>query len=135
MQRTTQRSNASGPRAARIARLLFGGSSIIFLVFACVAELRGVQNDTPRQGWWQARGPVVPHDTFPADCSICHAEGDWHSVRDDFTFDHLAQTGVDLVGAHAQAECLRCHNDKGPVAVFDARGCSGCHEDVLFQYC
>ena len=35
-----------------------------------------------------------------------------------------------LAGAHEQARCLRCHNDRGPVATFAARGCSGCHEDV-----
>jgi hypothetical protein len=27
---------------------------------------------------------------------------------------------------------LRCHNDRGPVAVFERQGCGGCHEDVHF---
>lgn len=31
--------------------------------------------------------------------------------------------------AHAWASCLRCHNDRGPVVSFAARGCGGCHPD------
>jgi len=84
------------------------------------------------QQWQDARGPVVPHDTFPRDCSLCHEGQSWHVIRDDFVFDHAQETGVPLLGAHAQAECLRCHNDRGPVAQFAQQGCSGCHEDVHF---
>ncbi len=104
--------------------------SLGLLLIACVTRMSDVQNDTPRQGWWEQRGPVVPHGTFPSDCSLCHAGNEWHEIRADFEFDHATETGVELVGAHAAAECLRCHNDKGPVATFFARGCSGCHEDV-----
>ena len=32
---------------------------------------------------------------------------------------------VALRGAHAQAGCLLCHNDRGPVQQFAARGCGG----------
>ena len=84
----------------------------------------------PRQGWNPASGPVVPHDKFPADCSLCHVGKDWHTLRPDFAFDHLAKTGVDLQGAHRKAECLLCHNDRGPVQEFAVKGCSGCHADV-----
>lgn len=80
--------------------------------------------------WWSGLGPVLPHDSFPADCKLCHTGSDWNSLRDDFHFDHLKETGVPLVGAHEDAQCLRCHNDRGPVAVFEARGCQGCHEDL-----
>ncbi len=80
--------------------------------------------------WWAGFGPVLPHDTFPGDCSLCHEGGDWSSVRSDFTFDHEAETGVPLNGAHADATCIRCHNDRGPAGVFASRGCAGCHEDV-----
>jgi hypothetical protein len=80
--------------------------------------------------WWSGYGPVLPHDTFPADCRLCHEGGDWQTMRDDFVFDHGARTGVPLEGAHEWASCLRCHNDRGPVAVFQAQGCGGCHEDV-----
>lgn len=86
--------------------------------------------DVPVQDWWKSRGPVVPHDSFPADCTLCHTGSDWNTIVEDFEYDHLAETGVALDGAHARAECIRCHNDRGPVQVFAARGCSGCHENV-----
>jgi hypothetical protein len=81
------------------------------------------------QDWDPARGPVVPHDTFPADCSLCHLGPGWHTIRADFEFDHGKETGHELEGAHRGAQCLRCHNDRGPVEVFAARGCAGCHVD------
>jgi hypothetical protein len=87
-------------------------------------------NDAPSHGWWSERGPVVPHDSFPSDCKLCHKDGDWSSLHEDFTFDHELETGVPLDGAHARAECLRCHNDRGPVSQFAGLGCAGCHEDV-----
>lgn len=80
--------------------------------------------------WWEGFGPVLPHDTFPGDCALCHEGQGWQSLRADFAFDHEAETGVALDGAHADASCLRCHNDRGPVATFAAQGCAGCHEDV-----
>lgn len=83
-----------------------------------------------RQGWDPNMGPVIPHDTFPADCSICHMSGSWDNLRDDFQYDHEAETGVPLHGAHANAPCLLCHNDRGPVANFADRGCAGCHVDI-----
>jgi hypothetical protein len=86
----------------------------------------------PQHGWWDGLGPVMPHDTFPADCQLCHEGQDWQSLRDDFSFDHYRETGVRLDGAHEEARCLRCHNDRGPVASFMAQGCAGCHEDVHF---
>jgi hypothetical protein len=54
----------------------------------------------------------------------------WNTLVEGFEFDHEAETGVALDGAHDQAACLRCHNDRGPVDMFAARGCAGCHEDV-----
>ncbi len=96
-------------------------------VLACVAPL---PDDHPLHGWWDGLGPVVPHDTFPADCALCHVGEDWQALSDDFEFDHAAETGVALEGAHERARCLRCHNDRGPVAAFQAQGCAGCHEDV-----
>ena len=116
------------PPRQRTRLLLFVILGVGLGLLACIA--RTDLNDTPPQGWWAARGPVVPHDDFPADCRLCHVGEDWHTIAEDFTFDHAAQTGVALSGAHTQAECLRCHNDRGPVAVFAARGCAGCHEDV-----
>jgi hypothetical protein len=101
----------------------------LFLLFACTFAGIPTVGVAPVQGWRQDRGPVVPHDSFPDDCRTCHVGGGWHSIREDFAFDHEGQTGVALVGAHGRAECLRCHNDRGPVARFAAQGCAGCHED------
>ena len=105
------------------------------VLFAAFAPLACMSNwsravRVPRNGWWEERGPVVPHDGFPADCTLCHVGDDWHTIRQDFAFDHEQETGVALRGAHDQAECLRCHNDRGPVALFAQKGCSGCHEDI-----
>ena len=83
----------------------------------------------PVHDWWAARGPVVPHDSFPTDCELCHVGDKWNELTDSFQFDHEKETGVALSGAHADAQCLRCHNDRGPIEIFTARGCAGCHED------
>ena len=99
------------------------------LCLAAACAVRGP--DAVKQHlWWGGRGPVVPHDTFPADCSLCHVGTEWQTLADDFTFDHEAETGVPLNGAHGRALCLRCHNDRGPTAVFARQGCAGCHEDI-----
>ncbi|MEN8254184.1 MAG: hypothetical protein ABFR33_01830 [Verrucomicrobiota bacterium] len=85
---------------------------------------------TLRNGWNKKKwGPLVPHENFPGDCGICHLPDRWDKLRDDFSFDHKAETGYPLVGAHAQAVCLRCHNDRGPVQAYVSRGCAGCHLD------
>ncbi|MEW6743408.1 MAG: hypothetical protein AB1486_11680 [Planctomycetota bacterium] len=92
------------------------------VVLACVGS-------TPQEEWDPGFGPLVPHESFPGDCTICHTTESWYPLREDFSFDHLARTGVALEGAHAQAHCLRCHNDRGPVQAYVARGCGGCHPD------
>jgi len=83
----------------------------------------------PPQGWNRRWGTMVPHTTFPGDCGICHVSERWDVIREDFHFDHGMETGYVLEGAHADAACLRCHNDRGPVMTYLARGCSGCHVD------
>jgi len=80
--------------------------------------------------WWGGFGLVVPHQSFPADCSLCHVGSSWNKLVPNFRFDHGARTGVPLNGVHNEAMCLRCHNDRGPVATYRAQGCAGCHEDV-----
>ena len=102
-------------------------AALLSLVAACA--LRGPMG-VEQHRWWSGLGPVLPHDTFPADCSICHQGFGWGDLVDDFSFDHEAETGVRLDGAHAFAQCILCHNDRGHVSVFQARGCVGCHEDV-----
>jgi len=83
----------------------------------------------PREGWSLRWGPMVPHRSFPGDCSVCHLPEGWDVLRGDFEFDHGRETGHVLEGAHAGAACLRCHNDRGPVAMYVERGCGGCHVD------
>lgn len=123
MDRTPpDRSRRAALRWQRLRLVLCLDLMAVVLFWACAAPQQ-------QQGWELSRGPVVPHDTFPSDCSLCHTTGSWTVLRDDFSFDHEAETGVALVGAHDDAQCLRCHNDRGPVGRFAARGCAGCHED------
>ncbi len=131
------RSTTRPPRRRRLpARLLTGrlaaALALSYLAAACVAIGLGELGRGPRHGWWDGLGVVLPHDTFPADCDLCHVADDWSVLRADFSFDHLAETGVALDGAHASAQCLRCHNDRGPSQVLGTLGCVGCHEDVHF---
>lgn len=104
-------------------------AALSFLVMACVMH-QGAE--VARHRWWAGLGPVLPHDTFPADCALCHVGQGWETLVEDFEFDHEGETGVPLSGSHAGARCLRCHNDRGPVAIFNAQGCIGCHEDYHY---
>lgn len=104
-------------------------AALLCLAGACAT--RGVV-DVSQHRWWVGLGPVLPHDSFPSDCRLCHVGSGWNTLKSNFKFDHEAETGMPLVGAHAQAKCLRCHNDRGPVALFKSQGCAGCHEDVHF---
>ena len=103
--------------------------TLTLLVVACAVTGPAAVS---KHRWWRGLGPVLPHDTFPADCTTCHAGSGWKDLVADFSFDHRAETGVALEGAHGAAQCLRCHNDRGPVADFAAAGCVGCHEDVHY---
>ncbi len=114
-------------RFPRNKATLFLVAALSSLALACAMQGPG---SVSRHRWWAGLGPVIPHDNFPADCRLCHVGGDWHTLTADFEFDHEAETGVPLLGAHAEARCLRCHNDRGPVEVFAAKGCAGCHEDI-----
>lgn len=114
---------------------LLHGRRLRAALFACAAiAVAACMGADPRAGtrhrWWAGLGPVLPHESFPSDCALCHEGAGWNELRVDFAFDHAAETGVALEGAHAQAQCLRCHNDRGPVDVFAAKGCGGCHDDV-----
>jgi hypothetical protein len=100
--------------------------ALALIAGACVTQ-PAVRGSLHR--WWAGLGPVLPHDTFPGDCKLCHVGARWNTLKEDFEFDHAIKTGVPLRGAHQEAMCLRCHNDRGPVSVFDAKGCAGCHED------
>jgi hypothetical protein len=112
---------------SRRSRWMPLGLALLLLATACVLQQPGVAS---RHRWWSGLGPVLPHDTFPTDCKLCHQGQGWNDLVDDFAFDHRAETGVALEGAHEGARCLRCHNDRGPVEVFARQGCAGCHVDV-----
>lgn len=101
--------------------VLIGAVGVVLIVSCNKVITRG--------GWSKRWGPLVPHRTFPGDCGICHVTDRWDALREDFFFDHGIETGYTLEGAHTEAACLRCHNDRGPVAVYVARGCGGCHPD------
>ena len=113
----------------RSARWNAPGIALVFSVLVAACTLTGPGRGV-RHRWWAGLGPVLPHDTFPAECSLCHVGDGWNELRPNFEFQHEALTGVPLNGAHSEAQCLRCHNDRGPVEVFMARGCAGCHEDI-----
>jgi hypothetical protein len=85
--------------------------------------------DALQHRWGKERGPVVAHQTFPGDCTLCHEGEGGRTLRKDFSFNHEKETGYRLEASHARAACLRCHNDRGPVAAYVARGCGGCHRD------
>jgi hypothetical protein len=116
-------------RLPRTKHLTLLAAVTALLAGACVLQGPG-SGELHR--WWSGFGPVLPHDNFPADCKLCHVGERWNTLATNFSFDHEKQTGVPLIGAHANAKCLRCHNDRGPVGVFYAKGCVGCHED--FHY-
>ncbi len=94
------------------------------LAATCATSSKG------KQYWNSKWGPLVPHKSFPTDCKLCHFPDGWESIRPEFSFDHAKETGHELKGAHTRAACLRCHNDFGPVAMYTARGCVGCHADI-----
>lgn len=104
-----------------------GIALLLCLIWACVT---GAPADVRQHRWWSGLGPVLPHDSFPGDCSLCHKGDKWQDLREDFSFDHEKETGIALIGAHERARCLRCHNDRGPVSTFAIKGCVGCHGDV-----
>jgi hypothetical protein len=99
------------------------------IIAACVTASAPRAGNASQHRWWSQLGPVIPHDNFPAECNLCHVGDTWDTLVDDFSFNHEKETGVPLIGAHADAYCLRCHNDRGPVLVFAERGCTGCHQD------
>jgi hypothetical protein len=96
---------------------LIGAVSVV-LVISCNMVIT-------REGWSKQWGPVVPHRTFPGDCGICHVTDRWDALKNDISFDHENETGYRLEGRHAEAACLRCHNDRGPVTAYVAHGCGG----------
>jgi hypothetical protein len=109
----------------RKRRLSFAGS----VLAAAILVVLSCRLGPTRRGWNEQWGPVPPHRTFPGDCGICHVGEGRGKVRKDLSFDHEKETGHRQEAAHSRAACLRCHNDRGPVTAYVARGCGGCHGD------
>ena len=107
----------------------FGVGLLLWALLAAACAIRGSES-VPRHLWWSGLGPVLPHDSFPADCSLCHVSNEWQTLKPEFAYDHEKETGYPLRGAHAHALCLRCHNDRGPAGTFATQGCGGCHADL-----
>lgn len=92
------------------------------------ASYRGVPRDCggchtdPHLGQFRLTQPVL-------ECNACHATADWKIAR----FDHAAQTGWALTGAHATTECAKCHTMTPVLAGQTARwrglstDCRFCH--------
>jgi len=59
---------------------------------------------------------------FPTNCEICHNVVKWEGT----TFDHLAESGFALNGAHTTILCLSCHENNQTSGL--PRECIGCHE-------
>jgi hypothetical protein len=57
------------------------------------------------------------------ECETCHGTNDWQ----ESVFDHALKTGYELIGGHATAQCLACHQDNS----FNAASteCYACHRD------
>ncbi|MFH1844799.1 MAG: cytochrome c3 family protein, partial [bacterium] len=67
---------------------------------------------------------------FDLDCGRCHTPVGWRALRPDLEFDH-AETGYQLLGAHAANECRDCHHD--PVFHHVGVTCADCHDDVVHR--
>jgi len=104
-------------------------AAVLLAAAALMASVRPAGAVDKRLKWDKKWGPLVPHTKFPRNCSICHVPKRWDVIRKDFHFDHAKETGYPLLGAHQDAACLRCHNDRGPLKAYLARGCGGCHVD------
>ena len=60
---------------------------------------------------------------FPTVCANCHNESRW----EDALFDHVAESGFTLVGAHSRIMCTDCHVNNQISGL--PRDCYGCHEN------
>lgn len=69
-----------------------------------------------------------PHNNkFGSDCSKCHTEVSFKSVKALTDFDHN-QTGFPLKGKHVNTNCKSCHKS-GITATLKHNRCADCHSD------
>ncbi len=121
----------------------FGAGARGFKCLDCHVE---IQRRVAAKSGYHAR--AYHSATGQTDCARCHVEhngGRIPVVRfDTKNFDHRAETGLTLEGAHAALACQRCHNEKNipasaraEVKVKDlnrtflglSRACTSCHVD------
>ncbi len=62
---------------------------------------------------------------FPTNCETCHNADNWQRAA----FDHLAESGFALNGAHQTILCTDCHVNNQVNGL--PRDCFGCHEDAF----
>jgi hypothetical protein len=65
---------------------------------------------------------------YPTECLVCHSESSWEGAD----FDHLAATGFELQGVHAQLDCVFCHVGSTSETIYSPSGpadCYACHQD------
>ncbi len=56
------------------------------------------------------------------ECGKCHTTREWKSAK----YDHLKETGYELLGVHADLDCLSCHRG-GNYKEKIPKDCAGCH--------
>ena len=92
-------------RRPRLSRTQLNVALAALAVVGVAGCFTGRKPDSVRpQDWWAGRGPVVPHDSFPADCSLCHTSENWQEIRADFHFDHDKETALGT-GAWSAGGC------------------------------
>ncbi len=56
------------------------------------------------------------------DCGKCHVTKEWKTAK----YDHLKETGYELLGVHVKTDCLTCHRS-GNYKEKIPKDCNGCH--------
>jgi len=56
------------------------------------------------------------------DCGKCHVTKEWKTAK----YDHLKETGYELLGVHVKTDCIACHRS-GNYKEKIPKDCAGCH--------
>ncbi|MFI4889381.1 MAG: cytochrome c3 family protein [Steroidobacterales bacterium] len=57
------------------------------------------------------------------DCAKCHSTKEWKNTK----YDHLKETGYELLGVHEKVPCAGCHRN-GNLKEKIPKDCNGCHQ-------
>jgi len=104
---------------------LLGGHANVGCITCHETTYKGTTTDCyqcHKQEYKEAIDP--PHELFgfPTTCENCHTVFTWERS----TFNHIQESGFELVGAHQSALCLSCHVNNQLTGL--PRDCIGCHE-------